>query len=129
MEIPNPNHFGEVGGFGGGGLTALSSHVLGNSDFLLGAFPAEYGNALSGVFDITLRTGNIARREHAAAVGTMGIDVASEGPLKRNGRASYLFNYRYSTLQFMESLSSCINMYCCSNRFSIFSIEHTISAN
>ena len=62
VEIPNPNHFAEVTSFGGGGLTALSSQVLGNSDFYTGAFPAEYGNALSGVFDMYLRahlpTGN-----------------------------------------------------------------------
>lgn len=98
IEIPNPNHFGEVGGFGGGGLTALSSLVLGNSDFLTGAFPAEYGNALAGVFDLKLRTGNNNRREHTASLGTMGIDFSSEGPFRNGGKASYLFNYRYSTL-------------------------------
>lgn len=103
VEIPNPNHFGEVGGFGGGGLTALSGNVLGGSDFLTGAFPAEYGNALSGVFDIRLRTGNSRAREHTVAVGTMGIDLASEGPFAKGGGASYIFNYRYSTLQFMQS--------------------------
>lgn len=53
VEIPNPNHFAEVAGFGGGGLTALSSQVLGNSNFLTGAFPAEYGNTLSGVLKLT----------------------------------------------------------------------------
>lgn len=103
VEIPNPNHFGEVGGFGGGGLTALSSQVLGNSDFLTGAFPAEYGNALSGVFDIKLRNGNNSSWEYTVSVGTMGIDIASEGPFEKNGNASYIFNYRYSTLQFMSS--------------------------
>ena len=59
VEIPNPNHFAEVTSFGGGGLTAMSSQVLGNSDFYTGAFPAEYGNALSGVFDIYLRNGMV----------------------------------------------------------------------
>lgn len=98
VEIPNPNHFSEVAAFGGGGLTALSSQVLGNSDFLTGAFPAEYGNALSGVFDIKLRTGNNEHRESTAQVGTIGIDLSSEGPLKKGGQASYLFNYRYSDL-------------------------------
>ena len=97
IEIPNPNHFAEVAGFGGGGLTALSSQVLGNSDFLTGAFPAEYGNALSGVFDLKLRTGNNEHRESTAQIGTIGIDLSSEGPFKKGGQASYLFNYRYST--------------------------------
>lgn len=97
VEVPNPNHFAEVAGFGGGGLTALSSQMLGNSDFLTGAFPAEYGNALSGVFDIKLRTGNNERVQNTASVGTIGIDLSSEGPFKKGGKASYLFNYRYST--------------------------------
>ena len=58
IEIPNPNHFANLQGLGGGGLTALSSQLLANSDFFTGAFPAEYNNALSGVFDIFMRTGN-----------------------------------------------------------------------
>jgi len=82
VEIPNPNHFAEVTGFGGGGLTALSSQVLGNSDFLTGAFPAEYTNALSGVFDINLRKGNNQKRENTLQLGLIGIDIASEGPFK-----------------------------------------------
>lgn len=97
VEIPNPNHFAEVAGFGGGGLTALSSLVLGNSDFFTGAFPAEYGNALSGVFDLKLRTGNNEHIENTAQIGTIGIDLSSEGPIKKGELASYLFNYRYST--------------------------------
>ena len=103
VEVPNPNHFAEIAGFGAGGLAAISSNVLGNSDFFTGAFPAEYGNALSGVFDIKLRNGNNSKYEHAFALGTMGIDVASQGPLKKNSRASYIFNYRYSTLALMSS--------------------------
>ena len=38
----------------GGFLSALSTQVIGNSDFYNGAFPAEYSNALSGVFDMHL---------------------------------------------------------------------------
>ena len=104
IEIPNPNHFAEVAGFGGGGLTALSSQVLGNSDFFTGAFPAEYGNALSGVFDIKLRTGNNDHMENTAQLGAIGIDLSSEGPFKKGGSASYLFNYRYSTFALLGGL-------------------------
>lgn len=102
VEVPNPNHFAEVAGFGAGGLAAISSNVLGNSDFFTGAFPAEYGNALSGVFDIKLRSGNTADYEHAFAVGTMGIDVASQGPFRKGSNSSFIFNYRYSTLSLMS---------------------------
>ena len=104
VEIPNPNHFAEVTSFGGGGLTALSSQVLGNSDFYTGAFPAEYGNALSGVFDMYLRNGNNARHEHTFQLGILGIDAASEGPFSKNYDESYLFNYRYSTLSLLTPL-------------------------
>ncbi len=104
VEIPNPNHFAEVTGFGGGGLTALSSQVLGNSDFFTGAFPAEYGNALSGVFDIKMRNGSNSQMENTVQLGAIGIDVASEGPFKKGGQASYLFNYRYSTLALLSPL-------------------------
>jgi hypothetical protein len=98
VEIPNPSHYPEIGGVGGGILTAFSSQVLGNSDFFAGAFPAEYGNALSGVFDMALRNGNNQRYEHTAQLGTLGVEFASEGPFRKGGQASYLFNYRYSSM-------------------------------
>ncbi|GHT60901.1 prevent-host-death protein [Bacteroidia bacterium] len=98
VEIPNPSHYPEIGGVGGGVLTAFSSQVLGNSDFYAGAFPAEYNNALSGVFDMMLRNGNSQQYEHTAQLGTLGVEFASEGPFKKGERASYLFNYRYSSM-------------------------------
>lgn len=104
VEIPNPNHFADLSAFGGGGLTALSSQLLANSDFFSGAMPAEYSNALSGVFDIFMRKGNNEKSEHTIQVGLLGIDVASEGPFKKEGKSSYLFNYRYSTLALLEPL-------------------------
>lgn len=97
VEIPNPNHFADIATLGGGILSSLSSQVLGNSDFFTGAFPAEYGNAVSGVFDMKLRNGNNQKNEHTFQVGIMGIDVASEGALSKKHKASYIFNYRYST--------------------------------
>ncbi len=102
VEVPNPNHFGELAGFGAGGITALSSQMLANSDFMTGAFPAEYGNALSGVFDLSMRRGNVSEREHTLSIGTIGADVSSEGPIKKGGNSSYLFNYRYSSLALVD---------------------------
>jgi hypothetical protein len=104
IEIPNPNHFGDLQSFGGGLLTAMSSQMLANSDFFTGAFPAEYNNALSGVFDIAMRKGNNEKREHAFQVGLIGIDASSEGPFKKGSQATYLFNYRYSTLGLLKPL-------------------------
>ncbi|MEO9801711.1 MAG: carboxypeptidase-like regulatory domain-containing protein [Reichenbachiella sp.] len=104
IEIPNPSHFAGSSTAGGGLVTILSSQVLGNSDFMTAAFPSEYGNALSGVFDMNLRKGNNQDYEHAFKAGLLGIDFASEGPLSKNKNASYLFNYRYSTLGLIDPL-------------------------
>jgi len=104
VEIPNPNHFGDLQSFGGGALTAMSSQMLANSDFFTGAFPSEYNNALSGVFDIKLRKGNNEKREHTFQAGIIGIDASSEGPFKKGKKSSYLFNYRYSTLALLTPL-------------------------
>lgn len=101
VSIPNPNHF-SYAGQKSGGLTIFSSQVLANSDFFTSAFPPEYSNALSGVFDMNFRNGNSFKREHTVQVGIQGIDLASEGPLFKNGNASYLVNYRYSIFGFLQ---------------------------
>lgn len=97
IEIPNPNHMADVATLGGGILTSLSGNVLGNSDFFTSAFPAEYNNAISGVFDMKQRNGNNQNYEHTFKAGILGIDFASEGPFSKKHNASYLINYRFST--------------------------------
>ncbi len=104
VEIPAPNHLNGVNN-GGGIETVFSVNMLDNSDFFTGAFPAEYGNAMSGVFDMKLRKGNNAKRESAIQIGSQGIDIGSEGPFKKGGDASYLFNYRYSTMGLVGQLA------------------------
>jgi len=103
IEIPNPNHFGELGSTGGG-ISMLSSSTLSNSDFYTGAFPAEFGNALSGVFDLNLRNGNNEQREYSFMFGLLGIELAAEGPFSGKGKGSYLVNYRYSTFAAIKKL-------------------------
>ena len=103
VDIPNPNHFANVGA-SGGGISILSSQLLGNSDFMTGAFAAEYGNALAGVFDLNLRKGNNEKREYTVQAGFLGTDVAVEGPFSKNYRGSYLVNYRYSTLSVLSKI-------------------------
>lgn len=101
VEVVNPNHLSNAGTFSdritqnSGGVNILSAQLLGNMSFLTGAFPAEYGNALSGVMDMRLRKGNNQKHEFTAQAGLIGIDVAAEGPVGNKG-ASYLVNYRYS---------------------------------
>lgn len=103
VEIPNPNHFAEEGA-SGGAISALNSKMLDNSDFYTGAFPAEYGNAYSGVFDLRLRNGNKHKREYSVMAGLLGTDITAEGPFRKGGNASYLLNYRYSTLAMLNTI-------------------------
>lgn len=104
IEIPNPNHFADNAVFGGGVLSALSSHNLGNSDFFSGAFPAEFSNALSGVFDMNIRKGNNGKKERTIQIGFTGLDYAEEGSFKKGGKATYIYNCRYSTLALLKPL-------------------------
>ncbi len=104
VDIPNPNHFSAVG-TSGGGISILSAQLLSNSDFLTGAFAAEYGNALSGVFDLKLRKGNSEKREYTLQLGLLGLDAAVEGPMRIGKQTgSYLVNYRYSTLSVLSKI-------------------------
>lgn len=97
VDIPNPNHFGNQGSTGGP-VSMLNSNVLANSDFMTGAFPSEYGNALSGVFDLKMRSGNNEKHEFLAQLGFNGVELGAEGPFSKKSGASYLINFRYSTL-------------------------------
>jgi len=103
IEIPNPNHFGAAGN-SGGGISMLSSTTLSNSDFYTGAFPSEFGNATSGVFDLNMRRGNNEKREYAVMLGALGVEVGLEGPFSKNYKGSYLVNYRYSTLGLLDAI-------------------------
>jgi hypothetical protein len=104
IEIPSPNHFSNGEGGSGGGISILSSQILGSSDFYTGAFPAEYGNALSGVFDIKFRKGNYQKREYSFQVGILGMQSSLEGPFSKKYAGSYLINYRYSTLIMLNAI-------------------------
>ncbi len=106
IEIPNPNHFGALGTTGGP-VSMLNNNLLTNSDFLTGAFPAEYSNALAGAFDLNMRSGNNQVREYTGQIGFNGFELGAEGPfsMKKSGpKASYLGNFRYSTLDVFHKL-------------------------
>lgn len=95
IPIPSPNHFSSLGTTGGP-VSALNSNMLKNSDFITSAFPAEYGNALGGVFDLGFRKGNADDYEYTFQIGSFsGVEVMAEGPLGKNN-GSFLVTARYS---------------------------------
>jgi len=109
MEIPNPNHFAAVGTTGGP-VTILNNNLLTNSDFFTGAFPAQFGNTMAGIFDLRLRTGNSDKREYWFEVGWNGLEFGTEGPFSKGSSSSYLFAYRYSMLQLISYLGIDLNL-------------------
>jgi hypothetical protein len=99
VPMPNPNHFSTLGTTGGP-VSALNPNLISNSDFLTGAFPAEYGNALAGVFDINFRTGNKEKHEFMGQIGAFtGMEAMAEGPLNKKKGGSYVIAYRHSFVE------------------------------
>jgi hypothetical protein len=104
IEIPNPNHFSDGQGGSGGAYSAITSNVISSLDFFTGAFPAEYGNAMSGVMDLSLRKGNTDKHEFAFQTGMIGAELAAEGPLSKSKNASFLLNARYVNFSLLSKL-------------------------
>jgi hypothetical protein len=95
LPIGTTNHFGTLGTTGGP-VSALNTNLLRTSDFLSGAFPAEYGNANAAVFDVKFRNGNTDKHEFTAQMAAFsGAELMAEGPISRKNQSSYLVSYRY----------------------------------
>lgn len=103
LNIPNPNHFGALNSTGGP-VSMLNNNNLDKSDFMTSAFPAQYGNAIAGAFDIRLKEGNNRRLEKVGQIGFNGFELGMEGPFSKNKKSSFIVNYRYSTLGVFQAL-------------------------
>ena len=88
MELFEPYHLQDFGG----AVSIIDLGVIRRADLLMGGFPAEYGDKMSGVFDITAKTGN--REEFAMNLGVDLINAHAllEGPLSDKG--SWLISAR-----------------------------------
>lgn len=103
IDIPNPNHYSTLGATGGP-VTIINTNNLKNSDFITSAFPAQYGNAVAGVFDLRLRNGNNKKYEFLGQMGFNGFELGAEGPFSKASQASFLVNYRYSLIAAIQPL-------------------------
>lgn len=114
-EIIAPNHTTNAGTatdrptLTGGGVSMLSTQVLGTAEFSAGNFDTRFGNATAGVFNLNFREGNPYRREVTLQAGLIGIDLSMEGPLGSakkqdadRAKMTYLINYRYSTVGLLD---------------------------
>jgi hypothetical protein len=103
IDIPNPSHFA-ISGSTGGPVSVLNNKILANSDFFMSAYPAEFGNSTSGIFDLKLRNGNANQHEFTGQFGFLGTEFMAEGPMSKDNRASYLVMGRYSTLSLFQKM-------------------------
>lgn len=103
IDIPNPSHFA-VSGSTGGPLSIINTKYLATSDFMTGAFSADYGNANAGVFDLKMRNGNNQKYEFTGQIGVLGTELAAEGPFSKKSKASFIATFRYSTLGLLQRL-------------------------
>jgi hypothetical protein len=109
-EIVNPNHLSNAATSGdratqnGGGVSIFSTQVLERADFYKGTVPTDAGNALGAMIDVRFRNGNDEKKETTLGIGLVGLDVATEGSFSKKSKASYLVNYRYSTVGLLSKL-------------------------
>ena len=95
LPVATTNHFATFGTTGGP-VSALNTNLLKTSDFLTGAFPAEYGNANAAVFDVKFRNGNTEKYEFTAQMSAFsGLELMAEGPFNKKKNGSFLISYRY----------------------------------
>jgi hypothetical protein len=105
VEVFNPNHYA-LSGASGGAVSLLNKDVLGVSSFYTGAFPAEFGNVFSGVFDANFREGSASRYEFSADINNMDLNVVAEGPIPvKNRKSSFVAGFRQSAIPVFDIIN------------------------
>jgi len=98
VQIPTINHFATQGS-SGGAVGILNADFISSVDFYSGAFPANRGNSLSGVFEFTQKEGNKEKTRFRGAVGASEVSLTLDGPVGE--KSSFIFSVRRSYLQFL----------------------------
>lgn len=96
MVVYNPFH--SIGLF-----SVFDTDILRNADVYTGGFPADYGDRISSVMDITTRGGNKRRYGGKISGSTFSSKLLLEGPIKKQkedggGSSSFLISYKNSYL-------------------------------
>lgn len=77
MELYNPYHLQDFGG----AVSLVGLGLIQRADLLMGGFPAEYGQKMSGVFDITTKTPNTEKISANFGIDLINATAIVEGPL------------------------------------------------
>jgi hypothetical protein len=103
MEMGNINHFPRQG-TSGGGLSMVNVDVLSDVRFSAGAFGTPFGDRLSSVMELDLRSGNRQEFDGQLDFGMSGAGTVLEGPLP-GGNGSWLLTARHSWVSLIADIA------------------------
>ena len=98
MELYDPYHLQDFGG----AVSLIGLDLVQNTQLLMGGFPAEYGEKMSGVFDITTRTPNTEQFSANFGLDLINATASLEGPLTEKG--SWLLSARRGYIDLILAL-------------------------
>lgn len=101
VEVPFINHFATQGA-SGGPVGIINADFLREVNFYSGAFPANRGNALSGVLEFNQVDGNSERLKFQGTLGASEVAATLDGPLGE--KTTFIFSARRSYLQLLFSV-------------------------
>lgn len=101
VEVPNINHFATQGA-SGGPVGILNADFLREVNYYSGAFPANRGNALSGVLEFFQVDGNQDKLKFRGTVGASELSATLDGPIGE--KTTFIVSTRRSYLEFLFGL-------------------------
>jgi len=89
MELYKPFHIRD---FEGGAVSALNAKLISKVELMMGGYSAEFGDKMSGVFDITTIDGRDLKGKFSSAIGITTAELLFGGQIGDKG--SYLLSLR-----------------------------------
>ena len=81
MELYDPYHLQDFGG----AISLIGLGLIQRADLLMGGFPAEYGQKMSGVYDITTKMPNSEKVSANFGIDLINATAMVEGPITEKG--------------------------------------------
>ena len=100
VEVPFINHFATQGA-SGGPVGILNADFIREVNYYSGAFPANRGNALSGVMEFYQIDGNEEKLNFHGTLGASEVAATLDGPIGE--KTNFVVSVRQSYLQFLFS--------------------------